>query len=104
SRLRLGEAHSLDRKEDRSNQKSLPGHVPRTHGRAARGSIRGTWVAMTAKPTTQEKALRINVDTAKYGTFAEIGAGQEVARWFFRVGGAAGTVGEDDLGIQHRRE
>ena len=28
----------------------------------------------------------------KYGTFAEIGAGQEVARWFFRVGGAAGTV------------
>jgi hypothetical protein len=47
---------------------------------------------MTAKPTTHEKALRINVDAAKYGTFAEIGAGQEVARWFFRVGGAAGTV------------
>jgi hypothetical protein len=45
-----------------------------------------------AKPTTQEKALRINIDAAKYGTFAEIGAGQEVARWFFRVGGAAGTV------------
>ncbi len=47
---------------------------------------------MTTKPTTHEKALRINVDAAKYGTFAEIGAGQEVARWFFRVGGAAGTV------------
>jgi hypothetical protein len=47
---------------------------------------------MTAKPTTHQKALRINVDAAKYGTFAEIGAGQEVARWFFRVGGAAGTV------------
>ena len=47
---------------------------------------------MTAKSTTHEKALRINVDAAKYGTFAEIGAGQEVARWFFRVGGAAGTV------------
>lgn len=45
-----------------------------------------------AKSTTQEKALAINLDTAKYGTFAEIGAGQEVARWFFRVGGAAGTV------------
>src|SRR5437667_6965588 len=41
---------------------------------------------------TDEKALRINLDPTKYGTFAEIGAGQEVARWFFRVGGAAGTV------------
>src|SRR5256885_12363770 len=41
---------------------------------------------------TDEKALRINLDAAKYGTFAEIGAGQEVARWFFRVGAAAGTV------------
>lgn len=39
-----------------------------------------------------QKALRINLDALKYGTFAEIGAGQEVARWFFRVGGAAGTV------------
>src|SRR5438067_2852277 len=41
---------------------------------------------------TDEKALRINLDSAKYGTFAEIGAGQEVARRFFRVGGAAGTI------------
>jgi hypothetical protein len=32
------------------------------------------------------------MDPGNYGTFAEIGAGQEVARWFFRVGGAAGTV------------
>jgi hypothetical protein len=39
-----------------------------------------------------QKALHINLDKASYGTFAEIGAGQEVARWFFRVGGAAGTV------------
>ncbi|HVP18771.1 MAG TPA: TonB-dependent receptor [Spirochaetia bacterium] len=39
-----------------------------------------------------DKALRINIDAAHYGTFAEIGAGQEVARWFFHVGGAAGTV------------
>ena len=38
------------------------------------------------------KALRINLDKRRYGTFAEIGAGQEVVRWFFRVGGAAGTV------------
>jgi hypothetical protein len=41
---------------------------------------------------THQKALRINLDNTKYGTFAEIGAGQEVARWFFKVGGAAGTI------------
>jgi hypothetical protein len=40
----------------------------------------------------REKALRVNLDPMSYGTFAEIGAGQEVARWFFRAGGAAGTV------------
>jgi hypothetical protein len=44
--------------------------------------------------TGHEKALRINLDPTIYGTFAEIGAGQEVARWFFHVGGAAGTVAE----------
>jgi hypothetical protein len=42
--------------------------------------------------TTNRKALTINLDQAKYGTFAEIGAGQEVARYFFQAGGAAGTV------------
>ena len=41
---------------------------------------------------TRQKALQINLDPRLYGTFAEIGAGQEVVRWFFRVGGAAGTV------------
>src|SRR5512142_1311140 len=41
---------------------------------------------------THRKALAINLDQRRYGTFAEIGAGQEVARWFFRVGGAAGTI------------
>src|SRR5438105_15940760 len=41
---------------------------------------------------TDEKALQINLDPSKYGTFAEIGAGQEVARRFFHVGGASGTV------------
>lgn len=38
------------------------------------------------------KALEINLDAIRYGSFAEIGAGQEVVRWFFRVGGAAGTI------------
>jgi hypothetical protein len=41
---------------------------------------------------TNKKAFQINLDATKYGTFAEIGAGQEVARRFFHVGGAAGTV------------
>ncbi len=41
---------------------------------------------------TGQKALGINLDIGRYGTFAEIGAGQEVVRWFFRVGGASGTI------------
>ncbi len=41
---------------------------------------------------TNKKAFQINLDLKKYGTFAEIGAGQEVARRFFQVGGAAGTI------------
>jgi hypothetical protein len=47
---------------------------------------------MEAAADTLQKALRINLDPRWYGTIAEIGAGQEVARWFFRAGGAAGTV------------
>ncbi len=41
---------------------------------------------------TEQKALEINLDESVYGTFAEIGAGQEVARHFFQVGAAAGTI------------
>lgn len=44
------------------------------------------------KLSTQEKALRINLSKSIYGSFAEIGAGQEVAANFFKVGGASGTV------------
>ena len=44
------------------------------------------------KLDTGQKAHQINLDAKRYGTFAEIGAGQEVARWFFRVGSAANTV------------
>src|SRR5271170_4481587 len=55
------------------------------------------------KLSTAQKALQINMDAKKYGTFAEIGAGQEVARWFFHVGGAAGTVAKTisayDMGV-----
>ena len=44
------------------------------------------------KLTTQEKALQINLSRSIYGSFAEIGAGQEVAANFFKVGGASGTI------------
>ena len=49
-------------------------------------------IAGAHQSDTHQKALRINLDPRWYGTIAEIGAGQEVVRWFFRVGGAAGTV------------
>jgi hypothetical protein len=42
----------------------------------------------------QRKALEINLDPSQYGTFAEIGAGQEVADWFLRAGAASGTVAQ----------
>ncbi len=41
---------------------------------------------------TEQKALEINLDPHIYGTFAEIGAGQEVARYFFQAGGSSGTI------------
>src|SRR5882757_227002 len=47
---------------------------------------------MEQKLISPQKALQINVDLKKFGTFAEIGAGQEVARCFFHVGKASGTV------------
>ncbi len=43
-------------------------------------------------PSIKAKTLRINLNPAIYGTFAEIGAGQETARHFFRSGGASGTI------------
>ena len=46
----------------------------------------------TAKLSTHQKALSINLNDKIYGTLAEIGAAQEVARWLFRVGGAAGSI------------
>ena len=41
---------------------------------------------------TNRKALKINIDTPFYGSFAEIGGGQEVARYFFQAGGASQTI------------
>ncbi|MFQ3577563.1 MAG: TonB-dependent receptor [Verrucomicrobiia bacterium] len=46
----------------------------------------------TSLRLTSQKALALNIDSSIYGTLAEIGAGQETARTFFQVGGAAGTI------------
>ena len=43
-------------------------------------------------PSLKDKALRINLNADIYGTFSEIGAGQETVRQFFRAGGASGTI------------
>src|SRR5215475_13631045 len=49
-------------------------------------------MSATEKLDTHQKALTLNLDPSKFGSFAEIGAGQEVARWFLAVGAASGTV------------
>lgn len=49
-------------------------------------------VARADAERTLLQALEVNLNPLWYGTFAEIGAGQEVVRWFFRVGAAAGTI------------
>src|SRR3954465_13749728 len=59
---------------------------------------------MEESPTsTRDKALKLNLVATTYGTVAEIGGGQEVRRWFFAVGGAAGTVAKTisayDMGV-----
>jgi hypothetical protein len=48
--------------------------------------------------SAQEKALQINLDAARLGIFAEIGAGQEVVRWFFHAGKASATVAKSISG------
>jgi hypothetical protein len=45
-------------------------------------------------PSIKDKALRINLNENIYGTFAEIGAGQETVRQFFRAGGSSGTIAQ----------
>ena len=49
-------------------------------------------MAEPEKNDVHHKALSLNLDPTKFGSFAEIGAGQEVARWFLTVGGASGTM------------
>ena len=55
---------------------------------------------------THQKALQVNLDPSKYGTFAEIGAGQEVTRWFFRVGAYSDHAHVrrcNNMGVHHNR-
>ena len=64
-------------------------------GRAsARADYTATMPSPSAATDVHAKALAINLDPSIYGTIAEIGAGQEVARWFLRVGAASGTVAQ----------
>jgi hypothetical protein len=63
-----------------------------TVGRTITWSNRSVMNANKELLTTGQKARIINFDVPKYGTFAEIGAGQEVAREFFQAGGASGTI------------
>ncbi len=49
-------------------------------------------VCINTVPTSKDKALKINLNKLIYGSFAEIGAGQETVRHFFRAGGASGTI------------
>jgi hypothetical protein len=73
----------------RERNRADPGEAATLAARPGR-HLRGA--SMEAGADTLQKALQINLDLRWYGTIAEIGAGQEVARWFFRAGGAAGTV------------
>jgi hypothetical protein len=54
--------------------------------------------------TTTQKARTINFDVPLYGTYAEIGAGQEVAREFFHAGGASGTIAADTVATLQLKE
>lgn len=56
------------------------------------GELKREQLMSYRKLSTKEKALSINLDNSIYGAFSEIGAGQEVANNFFRVGGASGTI------------
>jgi hypothetical protein len=98
---REGEGGDTKKSALAAHQPSLP-HATPLHisflaphpQRAAAASSPGSSDSSGASrfAATAGKALAINLNPKWYGVFAEIGAGQEVARWFFRVGGAAGTI------------
>jgi uncharacterized membrane protein YgcG len=69
-----------------------PTKTPKQRAAAAASSDSSDASSGSRYAATAQKALAINLNPKWYGVFAEIGAGQEVARWFFRVGGAAGTI------------
>jgi hypothetical protein len=77
--------------KDRGYRITNPDPLPTTHSPlpASHASFK---TMERAESSTAEKALQINLDGRTFGTFAEIGGGQEVVRWFFRVGKASATV------------
>ena len=88
---RVAGPHRSGRSADERGRTGPRGRDTAWFARAGAGVQNGRPMAHESLDT-HEKTTQINRDTSRYGTFAEIGAGQEVARWFFRVGGAAGTV------------
>jgi hypothetical protein len=66
------------------------GRAAEKEGRAQQNP--GEEALNTHPVAARDKSLKVNLDPRYYGAFAEIGAGQEVVRWFFRAGGAAGTI------------
>ena len=78
------------------NEKSiiprLPASKPGTDSTLDEDPMEGEEKATASN--AHAKALAINLDASIYGSFAEIGAGQEVAQWFLRVGAASGTVAQ----------
>src|SRR6185369_4498989 len=60
----------------------------------ASNKMSDTSAQATPVKDTHAKALAINLDGSIYGSFAEIGGGQEVSRWFLTVGAASGTVAQ----------
>jgi hypothetical protein len=97
--MNLPEMMLADTRDARPPSALARGQAPRANGHPSAklgslspGPLLHTPSAMSDTLDTRQKALAVNLEPTFYGAFAEIGAGQEVARWFFRVGGAAGTI------------
>src|SRR3954454_8605151 len=58
------------------------------------GGARASMSETHTPKDTHSRALAINLDSSIFGSFAEIGGGQEVSRWFLTVGAASGTVAQ----------
>lgn len=89
----MGSRRSADEKNRPAHRNRRVVLVRKKHcARTVTNRVETPFADERTKLSTNQKALKINLDPLRYGVFAQIGAGQEVARWFFKVGGAAGTI------------